>query len=135
MISKRIVIKFPPRLVEQPVISQLVKEYNLEFNILKAYVTPKEEGLLILELMGEKEDYERGIDYLSKIGLNIQLVSQDVVRNEIKCTHCGACVTVCPAGALVVDPETRKILFHNEKCIVCELCVPACPPRAMEIHF
>lgn len=135
MISKRIVLRFPPRLVEQPVISRLVKEYNLEFNILKASVTPKEEGLMVLELKGEEEDYKKGIDYLSKIGLNIQLVSQDVVRNEEKCTHCGACVTVCPVSALVVDPKTRKILFHNDKCIVCELCVPACPPRAMEIHF
>ncbi len=135
MISKRIVLKFPSRLVEQPVISRLVKEYNLEFNILKAYVTPKEEGLLVLELRGEEGDYKKGIEYLSKIGLNIQLVSQDVVRNEKKCTHCGACVTVCPVGALVVDPKTRKILFYNDKCIVCELCVPACPPRAMEIHF
>lgn len=122
-------------MVEQPIISRLVKEYNLEFNILKAYVTPKEEGLLVLELMGEEEDCEKGIDYLSKIGLNIQPISQDVVRNEEKCTHCGVCVTVCPVGALVVDPKTRKILFHNDKCIVCELCVPACPPRAMEIHF
>jgi ferredoxin len=135
MVSRRIVLKFPPRMVEQPIVYRLVKEYNLEFNILKAYVTPREEGLLVLELKGGDRDYQKGVDYLSKIGLSIQPLSQDVIRNDSRCTHCGVCVTICPAGALVIDPETRKVLFHDDKCIACELCVPACPPRAMEMHF
>jgi ferredoxin len=122
-------------MVEQPIVYRLVKEYNLEFNILKAYVTPKEEGLLVLELKGGDRDYQKGVDYLSKIGLSIQPLSQDVIRNDSRCTHCGVCVTICPTGALVIDPKTRKVLFHNDKCIACELCVPACPPRAMEMHF
>ena len=46
MISKRIVLHFPQALVSQPIISRMVKEHDLEFNILKANVTPREEGLL-----------------------------------------------------------------------------------------
>jgi len=30
-----------------------VKQYNLDFNILKAQITPNEEGLLVVELKGE----------------------------------------------------------------------------------
>lgn len=135
MISKRIVLKFPHRLVDQPIIYELVKEYSLEFNILKAYVTPQEEGLLVLELKGEKKNYDRGIDYLHRMGVMVQHLSQDIIRNEAKCTHCGACVTICPTGALVIDPLTRKVCFYDNKCIACELCVPACPLKAMEIHF
>ena len=50
VVSKRIVLHFPRRLVEQPVIYRLVKDYNLEFNILKALITlePEEEGLMVL---------------------------------------------------------------------------------------
>ncbi|MFH1339513.1 MAG: NIL domain-containing protein [Candidatus Omnitrophota bacterium] len=135
MISKRIVLHFPRRLVDQPIVYKLVKEYNLEFNILKAYVTPREEGLMVLELSGEKADYNRGIKYLTSCGVKIQSLSQDVIRNEVKCTDCGVCVPICPTGALVIDPHTRKVLFYDNKCIACELCVKVCPTRAMEVRF
>jgi ferredoxin len=135
MISKRIVLKFPHRLVDQPIVCRLVKDYNLEFTILKAYVTPREEGLLVLELTGENKDFERGMEYLKKAGVTIQPLSQDIIRNESRCTDCGACVTICPAEALVLDNLTRKVHFYDNKCIACELCVKACPVRAMEVHF
>ena len=112
-----------------------MKDYDLEFNILKASVTPEEEGLLVLELKGNQKEYDRGIEFLIKAGVKIQSLSQDVTRNEEKCTSCGACITVCPAGAFHTDPKTRFVIFDNEKCIACGACIPACPPRAMEVHF
>jgi len=135
VISKRIVLHFPQRLVDRPIVSRLVRDYNLEFNILKASVTPEEEGLMVLELTGEQEDYDKGINYLTKTGVRIQSLSQDVIRNEERCTHCGACITICPTGAFEVDPITRLVNFHDEKCLACGLCIKACPPRAMEVHF
>ena len=134
-ISKRIVLHFPKRLVDRPIVYQLVKDYNLEFNILKALFTPEEEGLMVLELSGEQIDYDKGIKYLTKAGVRIQSLSQDVIRNEERCTHCGACVTICPTYAFEVDPVTRQIGFYDEKCVACGLCIKACPPRAMEVHF
>ena len=121
--------------MDQPIVYRLVKDFNLQFNILKASVTPQEEGLMVLELSGKKENYNSGIRYLKECGVKIQPLSQDVVRNEIKCTDCGVCVPICPTEALEVDPKTRKVHFHNEKCIACGLCVKVCPTRAMEIHF
>ena len=135
MISKRIVLHFPHRLVDQPIVSKLIKEFDLQFNILKASITPQEEGLMVLELSGKSENFDKGIEYLKECGVKIQSLSQDVVRNEDKCTNCGVCVPICPTEALVVDPATRKVIFHNKKCIACELCVKLCPPRAMEVHF
>ena len=133
--SKRIVLRFPRRLVDRPIVSRLVKDYNLDFNILKASVTPDEEGLLVLEVTGKRDDYDRGIDYLVKAGVKIQSLSQDVTRNEERCTQCGACVTICPAGAFELNTQTRQDKFVNEKCIACGLCIKSCPPRAMELHF
>jgi len=134
-ISKRVVLHFPPRLVEQPIIYRLVKDHNLVLNILKASVTPKEEGLLILELSGARQDYDRGIRYLTEVGVRIQSLGQNIMRNEERCTHCGACVVICPTGALALDPKTRRVNFYEDKCTACELCVLPCPPRAMEVHF
>lgn len=135
MVSKRIVLHFPHRLVDQPIVYKLVKEYDLQFNILKASVTPQEEGLMVLELSGKRESFDKAVEYLQSCGVRIQSLSQDIIRNETKCTNCGVCVPICPTEALVVDPATRKVTFHNKKCIACELCVPICPPRAMEVHF
>ena len=134
-ISKRIVLRFPRRLVDRPIIYRLVKDYDLEFNILKASVTPDEEGLMVLALSGEQKDYDKGIKYLTETGVRIQSLSQDVTRNEERCTHCGACITVCPTGAFEVEPATKRINFYDEKCVACGICIKACPPRAMEVHF
>ena len=135
VISRRIVLHFPKRIVDQPIVSRLVKDYNLDFNILKASITPEKEGLLVLGLSGEQKDYDKGIKYLTKTGVRIQSLSQNVIRNEERCTHCGACVTVCPTGAFELELLTRRVNFYDEKCLACGLCIKACPPRAMELHF
>jgi len=135
MVSKRIVLKFPHKLVDQPIVFKLVKDYDLVFNILQAKITPKEEGLMVLELNGTKENYAEGIKYLASIGVNVQPLSQDVKRDDDLCTHCGACVAICPTEALYTDKKTMKVMFDSDKCIACELCVKACPPRAMIVKF
>ena len=116
-VSKRIVLRFPKRLVDKPIIYRLIKDYDLEFNILKASVTPEEEGLMVIELSGEQDDYDKGIRYLTTTGVRIQSLSQDVIRNEERCTHCGACITICPTGAFEIDSLTRQVNFYNEKCV------------------
>jgi ferredoxin len=50
-----------------------------------------------------------------------------------RCTGCGACVEVCPTGAIrLVEGDTG---IHAEiaggKCQECELCVEACPEEAI----
>ena len=134
-IAKKIVLHFPKRTADRPIVYRLIKDYNLEFNILKASITPDEEGLMVLELNGERNDYDRGIKYLTENGVKIQSLSQDVIRNEERCTHCGACVTLCPTSAFMVNHATMEVNFYDEKCVACEQCINFCPPRAMEIHF
>ncbi len=135
MVSKRIVLTFPHKLLDQPIAYKLVKDFDLTFNILQAKITPKEEGLMVLELKGKKENYAEGVKYLTSLGVKIQPLSQDVTRDESRCTHCGACIAICPTGALYIDKKSMKVIFDSDKCIACELCVKACPPRAMVVKF
>jgi L-aspartate semialdehyde sulfurtransferase ferredoxin len=135
MTSKRIVLHFPHRLVDQPIVYKLVKDFDLRFNILKASVTPQEEGLMVLELSGEDANFQNGMKYLESSGVKIQPLGEDIVRNSAKCTDCGMCVPICPANAFVIDPLNRKVIFHEDKCIACELCIKICPTHAMEVNF
>ncbi len=134
-ISRRIVLHFPPDITGQPVVCRLVKDFDLTFNLIKASVSPGEEGLMVMELSGDQENYDKGVKYLTEAGVRIQSLSQDVIRDESRCTHCGACIAICPTEAFSLEPETREVLFDHNKCVVCGLCVKACPPRAMILHF
>ena len=134
-ISKRVVLHFPKRMVDEPILYHLIKDYDLQFNILKASITPEAEGLMVVELKGIRNNLDQGIQYLIDSGVKVQPLSHDVTRNEDKCTSCGACITVCPAGALSQEPLTMVVRFNDSKCVACGLCIKACPPRAMELHF
>jgi len=135
MYSKKIVIHYTPDTVQQPVICQLIKKYDLIFNILKARIYPRREGVIVLELSGLKENFDRGILFLKEMGLKVEPLSKSVRQNSDKCVHCGACTAFCPTGALSFEKTSLKVLFDPEKCNGCELCVSACPVRAMEINL
>jgi ferredoxin len=135
MAKKRLVLTFPPKLVEQPITYHLIKDYELKVNILRASITPNEEGRLVVEVDGESKDLNKGIDYLLGLGVEIQPLAQDVNWHEERCTHCTACVPICPTGALSLNQSNMNVFFDSEKCIACELCVCVCPYKAIEISF
>ncbi|OGP77653.1 MAG: hypothetical protein A2V86_06545 [Deltaproteobacteria bacterium RBG_16_49_23] len=135
MQKKRVVFNYPSHLVDQPVISKLVKDYDLTVNILRARITPKEEGRLVLEIVGKRAGLEAGFQYLRNLGIETQPLAQDVKWHEDRCTHCTACISVCHPQALDVNRKTMEVSFNRDKCIACELCIPVCPYQAMEILF
>lgn len=134
MAKTKLVLRFPPSLVNKPVIYRLVKDFDLEINILRASVRPDEAGHVVLELHGDREGIEKGREYLEGCGITTESLSQDVRWSEERCTHCTACVAICPTEALTIDRQTMEVTFVQEQCIGCELCIPVCAYRAMEIH-
>jgi ferredoxin len=136
MTSRKIVLTFPKEKIDKPIVYRLIKDYNLIFNIMKASITPDQEGHLVLEVSGENAEIEKGVKYLKDQGVTIQPLSKEIKVNWDKCTQCGACVSICPTAALYVkDRKTMEVAFDPEKCIACELCIRPCPPRAIEVHF
>ena len=135
MYSKIISLRFPKKVVNEPTVVNLVKKYDLTFNILKATVYPRKEGLMVLELSGHKQNYLNGIRYLKDLGIKVKSIGNNIRRDDEKCFQCGACTAVCPTGALHIKRPEMEVLFDIERCSACELCVAACPARAMEVNF
>ena len=110
-ISRKIVIHYTAENVDQPIICQLVKTHDLVFNILKARIFPKREGIIVLELSGSPENFNNGIRYLKEQGLKVEPLSKSVNQNVDKCVHCGACVWNC-SETVPGNPEKTNIEFR-----------------------
>ena len=135
MASKNIMLHYPRKLIEQPVISNLIKDYDLTVNISRARIGQDEEGTMVIEISGAADNLKEGMQYLKEIGVTFKLISKIIKRVEERCTHCSACTVVCPSGALVIeDRNSMEVQFIEDKCTGCGLCIPACPYKAMEMH-
>ena len=135
MRRKRLVLTFPPGLIDQPIAYHLIKNYDLMVNIRRGNITPRDQGRLIIEMSGKKRNLDEGMAYISGLGIEVQSLAQDVKWHDRKCTHCTACISTCPSGALSVDREEMLVSFDKDKCIACELCIKVCPYGAVEIQF
>ena len=139
MIKKTFVLTFPQTIVQQPVTYHLIKDYDWIVNILRARVSPnqgsEEEGMLVIEAQGTNEKINAGLAYLARIGIHYEPLAQDVVWHEDRCTHCTACTSLCPTGALFVTRPAMTVAFDKEKCIACEACLKACAYKAVTISI
>lgn len=135
MKDTKIVIHFPKNLVDKAIVYRLVKDFDMEFNILKAEIYPNEEGILVLELKGDDANFKKSLAYLKKTGAAVQSLSKDVAMDRDKCVDCTVCVPICPTKALEIDEDTKEVKFIKDKCIACGICLKACPYAAMTIEF
>jgi ferredoxin len=126
------VLTFPYDAAKDPITYRLVKDLDLKVNILRAEIDEKG-GKMVLELDGPSDVIKKGIQFLKSKKVEVRSIEEGVRKDEEKCTQCGVCVSICPAGALTLDKRTFKILFDDNKCVVCGLCIDACPTTAMEL--
>lgn len=136
MYNQIYVLRFPKDTSDQPFIYQLVKEYDIQFNILKADILLQREGVMILELKGSsKSSVQAGLDFLNGLGVKTERLAARIRRDDAQCFQCGACTGICPVGALYIKKPEMEVIFDAEKCTGCSLCVPICPVRAMEVSL
>ncbi|MDI3474722.1 MAG: hypothetical protein PWQ79_1160 [Thermococcaceae archaeon] len=56
-----------------------------------------------------------------------------VIRDDDRCTNCGACVFQCPFGVHQWDKEHKRIIIDSTKCVGCQRCVIFCPENALTV--
>ena len=133
MPRKRLDLTFPPRQSLKPVVYHLVKDYDIVPNILRAQIQPGQEGRMLVEVTGRKDDLARGVAFLEEQGLAVREAASDICLDDDLCVTCGLCTAVCRPGALYLDGQA--LVFDKDKCVYCEACVQACPRRAVTLRF
>jgi heterodisulfide reductase subunit A-like polyferredoxin len=122
-------LNFSPDIVNKAVISDLIKNYDVTFNILKANITPKG-GKMLIELSGTQMD--EGVAFLEESGIHVDPVINVVKKDDDKCVDCGECVSLCPVKAISIE-EDWTIEVDDKQCIGCGFCTKSCPMKAINV--
>ena len=125
----RILLRFSEKIVEEPIISQIILELKVPINIITAHVNSKG-GEVLAEVPDEA--LETLVREFRKRGATVSIPKLIEVDSE-KCVSCGACMTLCPVEAITMDADA-SVVFNKEKCLgsTCSACVDACPSRAIK---
>ena len=54
--------------------------------------------------------------------------------NQDACTLCMSCVSSCPEGALLDNPDEPRLSFIEKQCVQCGICVQTCPEQALTLN-
>lgn len=79
MAKQRVKFTFPTDLVTQPIIYDLGKKFDVVTNIRRADVR-EEMGWVVLELEGDDQEIQQGIDWVGSIGVRVDPLAGDVVE-------------------------------------------------------
>jgi ferredoxin len=50
------------------------------------------------------------------------------------CTLCLSCVSLCPSGALIDNPDMPQLRFQEDACLQCGICATICPETAITLR-
>jgi ABC-type methionine transport system ATPase subunit len=79
MARRRIKLIFSPSLVKEPVIYQLGHKFEIVTNLRRADVT-RDQGWVLLEMTGEADELDRGVEYLESRGVKVEPAEGDLVE-------------------------------------------------------
>ncbi len=130
MAKKKFHLSFTPDLVNEPITYRMVKDFDLQINILRAEVDDVG-GKMLIEMQGNADMIKKAVEYLKSYKVEVREIKAYVQKDEDRCTHCGMCISICPVDAMCMDLDTMMVHYLPEKCIACGTCIDACPPGAI----
>ncbi len=78
-IRERYYLSYPASLINQPILYQLVKKFDLVFNIRGASVS-EDMGLVAVEFEGTADQLERAIVWLRETGVTVEPIEKNVIE-------------------------------------------------------
>ncbi len=78
-IRERYYLSYPRTLIREPILYQLVKKFDLVFNIRGASVS-EEMGLVAVEFERTTDQIERAIAWMRQTGLTVEPIEKNVIE-------------------------------------------------------
>jgi L-aspartate semialdehyde sulfurtransferase ferredoxin len=79
MAKLRVKFTFPPEKITEPVIWEVGRRFDLITNIRRADVT-QDVAWTVLELEGEQADIERGVKWVTELGIRVDPVEDSIIE-------------------------------------------------------
>jgi hypothetical protein len=76
---ERYYLSYPRLLIKEPILYQLVKKFDLVFNIRGASVS-EDMGLVAVEFEGTQEQIERALDWLRHTGVTVEPIEKNIIE-------------------------------------------------------
>lgn len=127
----KILLKYAGEALEKPILAEVVRKTSAEINILHAEINARK-GEILIGVEGPPAEIEKIIKLFEEKGVEAEKLEHVVTLDSDVCMDCGACVSLCPTGALSIA-EDYSVKLDEDKCILCEVCVPACPVKAIKV--
>jgi len=77
--NRRIKLTYPQDKIQEPLLFKMAKKFDIMPNIRRARVT-EELGEIVLELQGKAADLDKGLDFLRKQGVEVEIIEGDVIE-------------------------------------------------------
>jgi len=78
-LKKRFYLTYPPELIKEPLIYQVIKSYEVVVSIRQTNISDKL-GLMALELEGEAAEIDKAVQFLSGKGVTVEPIELDVIE-------------------------------------------------------
>jgi ferredoxin len=112
----------------------------LQRGALNSICTPASFGLSTQK----RETLEAVLEHLQKqaktplpeagVALPTSSLLGGLLINKDACTLCMSCVSSCPEGALLDNPDEPILSFIEKQCVQCGICVQTCPEKALTLN-
>ena len=124
----KIVLKFPQKIMQDPLLADVVLETGVRINIDRALVDASI-GEIVIDVPDER--VEEVAAAFRRRGTEVREMDTPIVFDEAECVQCGACVSVCPVEVFEYNKD-RTISIDLTRCVLCKTCMAMCPHGALK---
>lgn len=119
------------------------EKFFLEAHVKLRPVDFATDGVYLCGLAHYPKDIHEAISQaMAASGRAATILSKDLIAgeskisyvNELRCSGCGACVTVCAYNAISLDEERQVAVINELLCKGCGACAATCRGSAIRLH-